>query len=597
MIDRKSPFFILLFACFSAATCLSAKVREYRAADYGIAADTKKDACPMLRAMLHKVKEECGGSDKIVLRFECGRYDFYPEQALEKEYYVSNHDCGQPKKVAIVLEDWKNLTIDGNGAQFVFHGSMIPLALLQSENCVLKDFSIDFENPQIAQIRVVENDPAEGLTFEVAPWVNYRITADSLFETYGKGWSARQSTGIAFEGETRHPVYNTGDLVYSTKGVREIGGRTLLAPAWKDSRLVPGTIVAMRTWSRPTPGIFLCSDKNTALYNVKVHYADGMGLLAQLCTDVTLDGFGVCLKGKDDPRYFTTQADATHFSQCKGKIVSRNGLYEGMMDDAINVHGIYLKIKERRDDYTFIVRYEHAQAWGFGWGNAGDRVQFVRSKTMEVTGEENEIATIRPSDKVSELGAREFEIRFVHPVDDAVNGAEGFGVENLTWTPEVYFAGNIIRNNRARGSLFSTPRRTVVEKNIFDHTSGSAILLCGDCNGWYETGACRDVLIRKNRFINALTSQYQFTNAVVSICPEIPDLENQKSYFHGGKKGAIRIVDNYFETFDFPVLYAKSVDGLIFKNNVIVTNHEYLPFHWNRQRVLLERVIREEIEE
>ena len=60
------------------------------------------------------------------------------------------------------------------------------------------------------------------------------------------------------------------------------------------------------------------------------------------------------------------------------------------------------------------------------------------------------------------------------------------------------FAGNTVRNNRARGALFSTPRRTVVEDNLFDHTSGTAILLCGDCNGWYETGACRDVLIRRN---------------------------------------------------------------------------------------------------
>ena len=597
MIAKRFLFCVLFLAGLLAATGLSAKVKEYRVADYGIVANAKTDAVPMLRALLQKVKEECRESDKIVLRFENGRYDFHPEQALEKEYYVSNHDQGQPKKVAIVLEDWNNLTIEGNGAQFVFHGRMMPLALLRSENCVFKDFSIDFENPQIAQIRVLRNDPAEGLTFEVAPWVNYRITADSVFETYGKDWKARQSTGIAFEGDTKHLIYNTGDLFYSTKGVREVGERTLLAPAWKDARLVPGTVIAMRTWYRPVPGIFLYGDKNTTLYNVKVHYAEGMGLLAQLCTDITMDGFGVCLKGKDDPRYFTTQADATHFSQCKGKIDSRNGLYEGMMDDAINVHGIYLKIKERKDDYTFIARYEHGQAWGFEWGDVKNKVQFVRSKTMEVIGEENEIASIRPFDKPSVLGVREFEIRFARPVDPAVNGTEGFGVENLTWTPEVYFAGNTIRNNRARGSLFSTPRRTVVEKNLFDHTSGTAILLCGDCNGWYETGACRDVLIRNNRFINALTSQYQFTNAVISIYPEIPDLKNQQKYFHGGKKGAIRIVDNYFDTFDLPILYAKSVDGLIFKNNTIVTNQEYKPFHWNKKRFWLERVVHEQIEE
>ncbi|MBQ2073108.1 MAG: alpha-1,3-galactosidase B, partial [Bacteroidaceae bacterium] len=151
-----------------------------------------------------------------------------------------------------------------------------------------------------------------------------------------------------------------------------------------------------------------------------------------------------------------------------------------------------------------------------------------------------------------------------------------------------------IRNNRARGSLFSTPRQVVCEKNFFDHTSGTAILLCGDCNGWYETGACRDVLIRKNRFLNALTSPFQFTNAVISIYPEIPELDRQKEYFHGGplagNKYAIRITDNVFETFDNPLLYAKSVDGLLFRNNRVIRNNDYPAFHWITQPVTLERV-------
>ena len=140
------------------------------------------------------------------------------------------------------------------------------------------------------------------------------------------------------------------------------------------------------------------------------------------------------------------------------------------------------------------------------------------------------------------------------------------------------------------GALFSTPRRTVVEHNVFDHTSGTAILLCGDCNGWYETGACRDVRIRHNQFINALTSMYQFTNAVISIYPEIPDLDGQTQYFHGGNQEAIVIEENEFDVFDAPVLYAKSVDGLVFRNNVIKTNTEYKPFHFNQSRFWLQRV-------
>ena len=492
--------------------------------------------------------------------------------------------------MGLALEDMKNLTVDGQGAELIFHGRMLPVSLLRSENCTLKNLHIDFENPHISQVKVIENDPQKGIVFEPAQWVKYRITKDGFFETFGDGWTMRHNYGIAFEGDTKHLVYNTSDVYCPIKGVKEIAPRRILAPEWKDQRLVPGTVMALRGWYRPTPGIFLSHDVNTTIENVQVHYAEGMGLLAQLCENITLDKFGVCLRGENDPRYFTTQADATHFSGCKGKIVSRNGLYEGMMDDAINVHGTYLKVVKRVDDRTLVGRYMHNQAWGFEWGCIGDEVQFVRSNTMELIGETNRIASIRPYDKEQIAGAREFLITFAEPVDAAINEKSGFGIENLTWTPEVLFAGNVIRNNRARGTLFSTPKATVVEDNLFDHTSGAAVLLCGDCNGWYETGACRNVIIRKNRFVNALTNLFQFTNAVISIYPEIPNLKDQQKYFHGGKDGGIVIEDNVFETFDAPILYAKSVDGLVYRRNVIKVNHDYKAFHPNQRRFWLERV-------
>ena len=142
----------------------------------------------------------------------------------------------------------------------------------------------------------------------------------------------------------------------------------------------------------------------------------------------------------------------------------------------------------------------------------------------------------------------------------------------------MYFTYNIIRNNRARGSLFSTPRHTVVEDNLFDHTSGTAVLLCGDCMGWFETGACHDVTIRRNRFVNSLTNMFQFTEAIISIYPEIHDLQSQQQYFHSG----ITIEDNEFVTFDSPLLYAKSVDGLLFKGNRVRHTTDFKPFHKNR---------------
>ena len=592
-----------ILLCLFMAINLCAK-QVYEASSFGVIPNTDADMATLVAQMLDKVKAEANGKPTTI-RFAPGKYHFYPEGAVHKEYYISNHDQHNDRAVGIAIEEFKGLTIDGQGADFIFHGRMLPVSVVATEDCTLSNFSVDFATPHIAQAEVITNDPEAGITFRVAPWVNAQVTAEGAFIHTGEGWAFRPMWGIAFEPDTRHIVYNTSDIGTPVQQVTRIDERPFLAPAWKDKRLKPGTVVAMRTYERPSPGIFVSHARNTTLENVKMHYAEGMGLLAQMSEDITLDGFSVCLRGDDDPRYFTTPADATHFSGCKGKIRSVNGLYEGMMDDAINVHGTYLKVMERIDDHTLRARYMHGQAWGFDWGYKGDKVQFVRSRTMELVGGSftTEVAEITECSDASKVlsaepfklsgathGSREFIIRFADALPQEISANEGYGIENLTWTPEVYFANNTIRNNRARGTLFSTPKRTVVEDNLFDHTSGTAILLCGDCNGWYETGACRDVLIRRNRFVNALTNMFQFTNGVISIYPEIPALAEQKAYFHGGTKNAIRIVNNEFDTFDHPLLYAKSVDGLQWKGNTIRKNTDYAPFHWNKSNILLERV-------
>lgn len=562
------------------------KAKIYKLSAYGILPDNGKNNAALLTDLLRKIKADKAA--EVIIQFEKGRYDFYPEGASRREYFISNHDQTNPKIVGIELDGFHNLTIDGKGADLMFHGRMLPLAMLESSNVRIKNLNIDFEKPQITQVKVIENDTITGsITYETAPWVKYKIKDGNLFNT-GEGWEMQPNSGIAFEEKTKHIIFNSGDIAVGTQDVTELSPGRIRANRWKNKKLIPGTVIAMRSWYRPAPGIFVHKGKNIHLTNVKVHYAEGMGLLAQLTENIYMDGFSVCLRGKDDPRYFTTQADATHFSGCKGEIVSKNGLYEGMMDDAINIHGTYLKMIKRLDDRTVIAKYMHGQAYGFDWGYAQDSIQFVRSKTMDLWDSKNTIASITPILATPESPLKEFKITFSNALDAEIDPAKvDIGIENLTWTPSVVFTGNTIRNNRARGALFSTPKPTLVANNLFDHTSGCAILLCGDSNGWYETGSCRDITIRDNKFVNALTSMYQFTTAVISIYPEIPNLKEQKNYFHSG----IKIYDNKFETFDQPILYAKSVDGITFKGNSIKTNTEYPAFHGNKKRVLFERVI------
>lgn len=589
---RKITTLILAALVALAATSCGSKV--YYAKDFGILPNTGEDVTQAVRKAIEQIISERGGRPATLV-FEGGEYDFFPESATQRTYYISNHDQHNPKLVAVNLEGVKNLTLkgaDGAQADFYMNGRMLPVAMYECENCTLESIGIDTRVPQITQVEVVENDVENGyITYRLAPYVDYRIEEGNLV-VYGRNWEHTPRYGIAFDGEKRNILYRTSDIWTSAKNVEELEPRLIRAP-WRDARLVVGSVIAMRPDVRPTPGVFLYGCKDTHLNNTTVYYAEGMGLLAQICENIYLDGFNVALRNGE--RYFTTQADATHFSACKGEIISVNGLYESMMDDAINVHGTYLRVTQRLDDHTVVGRYMHPQAYGFYWGGVGDKVQLINSSVMEVAGE-NTIAEITPHDKAELDGSKEFKIRFEQPLpEDVANGK--YGIENLEWTPEVLFAGNTIRNNRARGTLFSTPKRTVVENNIFDHTSGAAILLCGDCNGWFETGACRDVVIRNNRFYNSLTNMFQFTDGIISIYPVIPDLKAQTKYFHGGEGKGVVIEDNVFETFDNPLVYAKSLDGLVFRGNKIIRNNDFEPYHWNTHRFLFDKVTNVVIED
>mgnify|MGYP002534259244 CR=1 FL=1 len=581
-----------ILRCLAACILLSATAASAEVTvdmtSYGIRPDTRRNMSPRLSKALADIRSKYAGKEAVTLKFAPGRYDFHPKGSHVRELYISNHDQDNPKQVAFCIEGTDSLTIDGSGADFMFHGTMIPVAVIGSTGVTLRDFHIDFENPHIAQSTIIRSD-STGIEFEVAPWVKAGHDKKGFFTT-GEGWTERQRAGIAFEADTRRVVYRTSDLYLPLDSVVPTGPRRYFAPRWRNKAMKPGMVIAMRSWARPTPGIFVADCTGTLIENVKVHYAQGMGLLAQMSTDISLDGFAVALRGDNDPRYFTTQADATHFSGCKGHISSTGGLYEGMMDDAINVHGTYLKVVGRQGARTLRARYMHPQTYGFRWGEPGDTVQPIDAPVMEPHGDALVIESISPADSPAIAGAKEFDITFTTDVDSAITADGGrFGLENMAWTPSVSFADNIIRNNRARGSLFSTPRTVVAERNLFDHTSGTAILLCGDCMGWFETGACRDVTIRGNRFVNALTSLFQFTEAVISIYPEIHRLADQKGYFHGGKQyPGIVIEDNTFETFDAPLLYAKSTDGLIFRRNTIVKNSDYAPFHHNRFAIRLQ---------
>ncbi len=546
--------------------------RTFSGKDFGLRPNTRDDQSAALRKALQALQK--APDSKLVL--EQGTYHFWHTGALKRHIHISNHDQPTWQPVCIPLVDLHGATIEGNGSLFLFHGDVQPILIQDSDNVTLSGIAIDYEIPHHSQGVITQVDET-GYEMTVDQKQFPHRIADGWFMFKGEGWERPDGNGgIVFDGRTREIVAGTSDYGYRGKLTVVSDGRYRVEKNIGASGIKVGDVVTMRhNWRRPHPGVVVYRSRDTVLHDFVIHFSNGMGLLAQRSRNIILLGGGVFPR-KETGRYFSSGADATHFSNCIGEIVAVNGLYEGMMDDAINVHATCLRIEEKVDERTLRLRYVHGQAIGFEVMLPGESIRFIHAKHLAV-GEERRVASMR------RLDTRELLVTLDRPVPE--NIGIGDAVESADWHAAVTFRGNTVRNNRARGSLFTTPKRIVIEENVFESIAGSAILLAGDANGWYESGACADVLIRSNLFKNNLTSRFQFTEAIIAIFPTVPDLKGQTTYYHRN----VRIEDNVFETFDVPLVFAISTDGIRFTNNKVVYNSDYPA--WNKPPFIFHRCI------
>src|SRR6267143_708069 len=72
----------------------------------------------------------CASQVKRNTFFPTGRYDFWPEKAMKRNYFISNHDYLKSRAVAMPIENVSNFTIDGSGSEFIFHECILPIAVV-----------------------------------------------------------------------------------------------------------------------------------------------------------------------------------------------------------------------------------------------------------------------------------------------------------------------------------------------------------------------------------------------------------------------------------------------------------------------------------
>ncbi|NDV80991.1 right-handed parallel beta-helix repeat-containing protein [Bacteroides sp. 51] len=507
------------------------------------------DATPRLQSAIEQARQHNG--KKVEIRLEQGDYHIHRTSASTHIYYISNtaserENPDPTKHIGLWLRDLKNVTINGGGARFITHGEMTTFVVDQCENIMLCNFSLKAADPSMAEMTVVDV-AARTATFRVHPDNNYEIKDNDILWK-GEGWSF--TGGVA--PQTFNPQTNiTHRRSLPTDGkvcVEEVGKHLIRIEYADRPNVYPGEILQIRDAIRDEVCGFIHRSKNVTLQNLNLHFLGNFGIVGQYSENLTYDRLN-CEPEYGSGRTCAGFADFVQMSGCKGKISIMNSRFEGAHDDPINIHGTHLKVMAYEADNVVRVRFMHDQSYGFDAFFPGDKIEITDVHALKCLF----AATVK---KVERLNDYEIKLTLSHPVPGAVQEKEA-AVENITWTPEVEIRNNYFSRMPTRGILVTTRQKVCIEDNVFYRTPMSAIAICNDARGWYESGPVHDVLIRHNNFIEC-------GSPVISIAPENhrPD-----GYVHRG----IRIESNRFTLNSAPAVEARWTDGISITDNYFET--------------------------
>ncbi len=499
---------------------------------------------------------------------EKGEYHIYPEDTLLRTFKITNsmpehkakkYGGSYEKNVGLLVDGKKNVTIDGNGSKLIAHCKIIPFCAFESENVTFKNFSFDYATPTQAELECLE--VGEGYyIFKVHPDVKYRIDEKGKITWYGDNFEfypvdhycqrylpdkeiiISQEPGPMKDETARYEELSENILKITTKSERK-----------NPYLLAVGEHLQLRDGIRDRCGSFFDHCKNATFENMNMHYMHGLGIVAQRTDGFTMNNV-ICAPDPKTGRIISCFADGCQISSCRGKVSITNYHMSGSNDDAINIHGTYMKIVKSEGN-TVTARYVQPDTYNYNIFEDGDVIEVCNPEYMLY----EDRATVVSSKLISPY---DIEIVLDKPADKF---EEGFVIENVSASPDVYIANCSVRRCPTRGFLVSTRGKVLIENNEFYGLHRPVVFIANDALAWYETGPVCDITVRNNKIFN------QTTNPIFGIKPENTKYKDDE-YVHNN----IAFINNTSVGEERVAwVSAKSTDNLTISGNV--ANFEPLP--------------------
>ena len=546
----RKNFWFLVFLVFSGTLSAQTTISIEK---FGVTKDEGQDATPAVRKALAYIRHHPVSR----LIFPKGRYDFYPELASEKYVFTSNNDDGL-KRIVFLLEGVSGLEIDGQASEFFFHGYISPFVIEGSKNITLRRFSVDWERTFHSEGKILSVDK-DGMDLQFSGQYPYKIDNGMLVFIDKKGVEYPYGNLLEFDPAKRETAFMARDQYFGHNlPAREIapGQVRLLVP---DLEGIPGNVIVFNALHRLCSAIAVSDSRGLRCDSLQIYHCGGMGIVAQRSRDIDIDHLSVTAR-PGSGRVLSLTADATHFANCSGRLRILHSLMENQMDDATNIHGIYVQVVRRLSATGVLVQLKHEQQVGFDFIQPGTRLELVRSTTLEAYD------TLQVQ-RVERINKEYTSVEFTRALPAGLMIGKDV-MADIADRPDVIIRHCTIQKNRARGLLIGSRGKVIIDSNYF-HTPGAGILFEGDGRYWFEQTGVRDVTVKDNVFDNC--NYGVWGNAAIQVGSGIEKEYQPASRYNRN----IRILHNTFRLFDPRVIHAYSVQGLRFAGNTIKGSEDY----------------------
>lgn len=532
-----------------------------------------------LRQMLETYRNEKG----VTFYFSKGTYHFYPDYAVEKLLYISNHDEDTIKKIAFDFSDFEEVSLCGEETEFIFHTDILPFYIHRCKGFNIEGIRIDYARPAYSEGEILSVAPRRMEVRIDKEKYPYYILHDRIFFK-GENFCHEITNGcLEMDGTRLSPVYEGHDIGFNRsykqsyhaafKELEEnIVEITLLDENQKFlSTSKVGNRMIFRHHMRTHPAFYITNSQDVVCKDIIIYHCTGMAVISQFTKNIHLEQFHI-LMHPEKKRIFTATADGFHFVYCTGQLHIKDCKLENQLDDPVNIHGIYGRIHKKLSETEFIVELVEGMQKGVQLGQKGERFAILNNETMLEEAE----STL---EHIEMLNRDFMYMRFSRAI---VACKEGYVVENKEYVPNVLIEGCLFRNNRARGLLLTSAGQVIVRKNVFQN-AGAAILIEGDSNYWFESGGTNYISVCDNQFIDcAYVSDWGA--APIQVSPSARTCVEGKRYHK-----YLEVKNNEFWCFDDRIMNARHIEKIVFKDNIIHKTETFPPL--SGENFVLEEVL------